>query len=95
MVYSAWDVTKDFLGALGSIMMAVPWLRDFYLRYRREKLRDIPTGGGLTVLRDSIKASLRDKIDSPKIADFIWTMLGLLAIFFSFAIALIRGLAAG
>jgi hypothetical protein len=31
MAYSGWDALKDFLGALGPIMIAVPWLRDFFL----------------------------------------------------------------
>lgn len=35
---------------------------------------------------------MRAKIDSPKMGDFIWTIVGLAMIFASFLIAFIRGL---
>jgi hypothetical protein len=93
MAYSGWDTLKDFLGVVGSIMMAIPWLRDFYLRQRRTSLSNVPTSGKLSQLRDTIVGSIRDKIDAPKVADFVWTVLGLLCICMSFLIAFVRGIA--
>lgn len=94
MTYSWWDALKDLLGALGSFMMAIPWLRDFRLRRAMHEISVVATSGKLTQLRDKIAGSIRTKIDSPKAADLIWTILGLLFIFLSFLIALVRGLAA-
>jgi hypothetical protein len=91
MAYSGWDALKDFLGALGPIMIAVPWLRDFFFKYRLKAISNVPASGRLVRLKDAIVSSIRERIDSPKVADFIWTILGLLSIFSSFLIALIRG----
>jgi hypothetical protein len=92
MKYSTWDAVKDFLGALGPILIAIPWLRDFFLRYRKKAVSEVPASGRLVHLRDAIVSSLREKIDSPKVADFMWTVVGLLLIFVSFLIAFIHGL---
>jgi hypothetical protein len=89
--YSGWDALKDLLGALGPIMIAIPWLRDFFYRCRRRDVSGVPVSGSLVRLKEAITASLRDKIDSPKMSDFIWTVLGLLLIFLSFLISFVRG----
>jgi hypothetical protein len=92
MTYSWWDALKDLLGATGPILIAVPWLRDFLLRHRRSRVEEISATGRLGRLKVSIEDSMRRKIESPKMADFVWTILGLLLIFASFVIAFIRGL---
>jgi hypothetical protein len=92
MTYSGWDALKDFLGAVGPILIAVPWLTDFSLRYRQQTMSNVPVSGPLAQLRNAIVASLQHKIASPKMADFIWTIVGLLLIFLSFLIAFIRGI---
>jgi hypothetical protein len=92
MSYSWWDAVKDFLGATGSILIALPWLRDFWLRYRRSKVQEVAATGRLGRLKSSIEDSMRQKIEAPKMADFVWTILGLLLICASFLIAFIRGL---
>ncbi|WP_100555117.1 hypothetical protein [Bradyrhizobium sp. UASWS1016] len=92
MGYSWWDALKDLLGAVGSTCVAIPWLRDFWLRLRRDKIEGVVATGRLDRLRASIEASMRAKIDSPKMGDFIWTIVGLAMIFASFLIAFIRGL---
>jgi hypothetical protein len=91
MTYSWWDALKDFLGVLGSAMMVIPWLRDFYLRQKKVAVSEVRTSGKLSQLRDTIVGSIRDKIDKPKMADFVWTVLGLACICLSFLIALVRG----
>jgi hypothetical protein len=92
MQYSWWDAVKDFLGAIGSLFIAVPWLRDFWLRNRRSQVREVPAEGRLGKLKAKIENSVREKIESPKIADFVWTVIGLLCIFASFLISFIRGM---
>lgn len=92
MAYSWWDAFKDLLGATGPILIAVPWLKDFRLRHRRSKVEEVSPTGSLAKLKASIEDSMRRKIESPKMADFVWTILGLLLIFASFLIAFVRGL---
>jgi hypothetical protein len=92
MTYSLWDALKDFLGATGPILIAVPWLKDFWLRRRRSKVEQVSATGRLDRLKTSIEASMKRKIESPKMSDFVWTTTGLLLIFASFLIALVRGL---
>ncbi|OAF04039.1 hypothetical protein AYJ54_24615 [Bradyrhizobium centrolobii] len=93
MAYSWWDALKDVLGAASPILIAVPWLRDFWLRRRRLKVEQVEATGRLSQLKVSIEGAIKEKIDSPKAADFVWTILGLVLIFISFLIAFIRGLA--
>jgi hypothetical protein len=93
MTYTLWDALKDFLGAVGPVMIAIPWFRDFYLRRRKRKVEGIKTAGtALQSLKDLIQTSLREKIESPKVSDFVWTASGLFCIFCSFFIAFVRGL---
>lgn len=92
MSYTWWDALKDVLGAVGATCVAVPWLRDFWLRYRKSKIEGVVATGHLERLKASIETSMRRKIDSPKMADFVWTIIGLMMIFASFLMAFIRGL---
>jgi hypothetical protein len=92
VTYTWWDALKDFIGALGPVMIAIPWLRDFYLRYKKQRVEGVAAVGALERVKNSIQASLREKINAPKIADFVWTTGGLLCIFGSFVIAIIRGM---
>jgi hypothetical protein len=91
MTYSGWDALKDFLGMLGAVMIAIPWLHEFWLKKRRKDISDVRVTGPLNRVKNAIESSLREKIDLPKAADFVWTMAGLLMIFFSFLISLFRG----
>jgi hypothetical protein len=92
MTYSSWDALKDLFGAAGPVFIAVPWLKDFWLRRRKSRVEQVSATGRLGRLKASIEDSMRRKIESPKMSDFAWTTVGLLLIFASFAIALIRGL---
>jgi hypothetical protein len=92
MTYSFWDGLKDFLGALGPLLIALPWFSDFVRRKRWKSFSGVRTLGALTLLKNGIESSLREKIDAPKAEDLIWTILGLLMIFLSFAIAFTRGI---
>lgn len=92
MTYSWWDALKDILGAASPICIAVPWFRDFWLRHRRSKIEQIDAVGRLGRVKSSIEGAIRQKIESPKMADFVWTILGLALIFISFLIAFVRGL---
>ena len=92
MPYTRWDAVKDFLGAVGPILIAVPWFRDFQLRNQKSQVEGVPTEGRLHQIRSLIEDSIRKKIESPKMADFVWTIVGLALIFTSFLIALIRGM---
>lgn len=91
MHYSWWDALKDLLGVVGPILMAFPWLRDFRLRNLRTKVEDVPAMGRLRQVKEAIEGSIRKRIEDPKMADFAWTILGLLSIFVSFLIAFVRG----
>lgn len=92
MAYSWWDALKDFLGAASPIFIAVPWLRDFWLRHRKSQVGQVDATGRLGRLKASIEGAVRQKIESPKVADFVWTILGLALILASFLIAFVRGL---
>lgn len=92
MTYSGWDALKDFLGAVGPILIAFPWFRDFWLRRRKEKISGVSAAGRLARLKGDLEASLKQTIETPKMADFVWTVLGLSLIFMSFVIALVHGL---
>ena len=91
MHYSWWGALKDLLGVIGPALMALPWLRDFRLRNLRTKIEGVPAVGRLRKVKEAIEGSIRKKIEDPKIADFAWTILGLLFIFVSFLIAFVRG----
>ncbi|MET4115894.1 hypothetical protein ABIB85_005130 [Bradyrhizobium sp. JR1.5] len=93
MAYSWWDALKDVLGAASPVCIAVPWFRDFWLRARRSKLERVEATGRLGRLKVSVEGSIRQKIESPKLADIVWTTLGLVLMFISFLIAIIQGLA--
>jgi len=92
MAYSSWDALKDFLGALGPILIAIPWFRDFSLRKTAAAMGDVQADGTLARLRERIEQSLRKKIEVPRMSDFVWTVVGLLCIFSSFLIALVHGI---
>jgi hypothetical protein len=92
MVYTWWDALKDFLGAIGPILIAIPWLSDFYSKSRAGQLTGVKAQGKLATLKDALQKSLKEKIESPKIWDFMWTIVGLLFIAISFLIAFCRGL---
>src|SRR3974377_1476602 len=92
MRYSGWDALKDFLGALGPILMAIPWLSDFSVRSSWKQILAVRASGRLAHLKQEIASSLREKFESPKASDFVWTIIGLLPIFFFFLIAVFCGL---
>lgn len=92
MSYTWWDALKDFLGALGPVLIAVPWFYDFGLRRRKQQTSDIPVSGKLLKIRADIEATLKQRIESPKPRDLYWTVAGLGCIFASFVIALIHGM---
>ena len=94
MHYTWWDAIKDFLGAVGPLIIAFPWFSDFFLRRKKEELDSVPVAGNkLADLKKNIMVSLQAKIESPKVRDVVWTISGLACIFASFLIALIRGMA--
>jgi hypothetical protein len=92
MPYTWVDSVKDFLGALGSILVALPWILDFRLRRRQKQAEGLRTAGALSNLRSEIEASIKRKIDAPKARDFVFTMFGLFCICASFVIAFIHGM---
>lgn len=92
MHYSWWDALKDLLGVIGPILIALPWLRDFRLRNLRTKVEGVPAMGRLRRVKETIEGSIRKRIEDPKMADFVWTIVGLLFVFVSFLIAFVRGL---
>lgn len=92
MEYTRWDAVKDFLGAIGPVLIAVPWFRDFRLRKQKSQVEDVPTQGRFHQIKSQIEDSIKKKIESPKMEDFVWTIIGLTLIFVSFLIALIRGM---
>ncbi len=92
MAYTSVDAFKDFCGAIGAIFVSVPWLKDFQLRKRRAAIKDIDALGKLAVLKTEIEERLKEKIESPKMADFVWTIVGLLLIFLSFVVGFAHGM---
>jgi hypothetical protein len=90
--YTVWDALKDFLGAFGSVLVAIPWLYDFYLRNRRKKVQAGDTEGEAEDWKDYLDNSLKKKIDDPKKRDMLWTVIGLACICVSFLIAFVKGI---
>lgn len=92
MVYTGWDALKDFLGAIGPVLIALPWFIDFFLRKRRAKLQGMRAAGKLAQFRDEILNEVKGKIEEPKLSDLLLTLLGLICVCASFIIALFRGM---
>ena len=88
-MYSWLDATKDFLGAIGPIFIAVPWFAEFNVKRLRERLKKIDTKGSLSDWKKAITESLSENLHSPKYRDVVWTLLGLTCICASFVIALL------
>jgi hypothetical protein len=92
MQYTWADALKDFLGAIGPLFIAVPWFYDFFARLRERRLGSVLVRGPLATLKTELQTSLKETIANPKARDFVWTIVGLLAIAASFLIAFFRGL---
>jgi hypothetical protein len=92
MTYTWWDTAKDFLGAVGPALIAIPWFREFFIRLRRAQVSTVLSVGKLDHLKNELERFLRWKVEHPRARDFGWTVLGLACITGSFIIAFIRGL---
>jgi hypothetical protein len=76
---------------MGPILIAVPWFNDFFGRIKARRVSGIQAIGSLSSLKDELEKSLKTKLESPKVRDFVWTMAGLLCIGSSFFVGFIRG----
>lgn len=92
MHYTWWDALKDFLGALGPLLIAIPWFGDFSLRSQRLLLLSLSVSGALKTKKADLEGKIRERIESPKREDAIITVIGLLCIFLSFVISFVRGI---
>ena len=91
---SPWEVVKDSLGFLGAVIMAVPWLRDYFARRRRDWLRGVPVFGSLAAAIDRRAERLKEKLGRAKDEDFVYMTIGLVLLALSFAISLWRNVIA-
>jgi hypothetical protein len=92
MPYTWLDALKDFLGAIGPAFIAVPWFYDFSLRTKKHNVSTVPVSGSLNKLKSRFVDTIREKIDTPRITDVIWTLVGLACVFASFLIGFISGI---
>ncbi len=90
--YTWLDAAKDFLGALGPVLIAIPWFRDFFGRLKRANFSGVRASGNLEKLKSEIEEILRKKVEHPRTQDFGWTVAGLACITASFIIAFALGL---
>jgi hypothetical protein len=82
------DILKDALGLSGAVLMALPWIRDFLLRRRRDWLRRIPVAGSLAGVRDNLAEKIDRWIDKPKDSDLYVTIAGIGLLALSFFVGL-------
>ena len=87
MSSSSFDLAKDFLGALGPVLIAVPWFAEFASKLRRRRTAELPVSGSLEKLRGEMTSAMDDELRSPKYRDLIWTLAGLGCICASFVIS--------
>jgi hypothetical protein len=85
--YTWWDALKDFLGAIGPVLIAWPWLVDFFLRKRRAELQNMRVTGKLAQFREDILREVKGKMEAPQLSDLVLTLLGLACVCASFIIA--------
>jgi drug/metabolite transporter (DMT)-like permease len=87
-----WEIAKEALGFAGAVLMVFPWLRDFLLRLKRDWLNRLPVGGSLADARQHFAEVFSRRIDRPKTADLLVTILGIMLLAASFLIGLARAL---
>jgi hypothetical protein len=90
--YTWWDALKDFLGAIGPVLIAWPWLVDFFLRKRRAELQNMRVTGKLAQFREDILREVKGKMEAPQLSDLVLTLLGLACVCASFIIAFAHGM---
>jgi hypothetical protein len=83
---------KDFLGAIGPILIALPWYSDFLQRRKSTALSELPLGGRLRLIRNDIVSSIKRRLKEPKVGDVVWTTVGLACICASFLVAFFCGM---
>jgi len=88
VIWKPWDVATEALGFLGSLVMAVPWFRDFAERFSLHRVRKIVITGPLTRLHTRLVEHLKISIERPRSTDFIYMLVGLLLLALSFGINL-------
>jgi hypothetical protein len=85
-----WDIAKEALGFIGAVLMVLPWLRDFLLRLKRDWYDTLPVGGTFIGAAQHFRSLVSRQIDSPKHADLILTILGIICLAISFLIGFLR-----
>ena len=85
MAVSWLTIGKDSLSFGGSVLIVAPWIRDFIGRIRHQRIADIPSAMKSV---EAIKKSRADWLARAKPSDLWLTMVGLLLLTASFAIAL-------
>jgi hypothetical protein len=81
-----WPLAKEVCGFVGTLLVLVPWLRDFRGRRLLERTRDTRTLGSLSVVKAEAIAQHRHWLDRPKPGDLVATIVGFLLIAASFVI---------
>jgi hypothetical protein len=83
---AGWSIAKDAAGFIGSILLFIPWARDFRGRSKLEKVKGVAT-------RLSLKGRLQQRRETwlarPKAFDLWISLAGLLLIALSFGISLL------
>ncbi|HEU0157108.1 MAG TPA: hypothetical protein VFQ82_13630 [Stellaceae bacterium] len=87
------DLVKDGLGFVATILIAVPWLRDYSARRLRSEIEALPVGGRLRAATRRLQARLDGWIDSPKQSDLLIMATGFILLALSFLISLFASLA--
>jgi hypothetical protein len=81
-------VVKDTLGFLGPVTTAVPWIREFLVRRRRDQVVGIHVEKPLDRVKEEISYEIESWIAKAKPSDFALVILGLMMLAASFAISL-------
>lgn len=86
-------IVKEAAGFFGTVGVAVPWLRDFVARSRRDLTQAIPARGSLEDLLRDLREKDERWLGRAKASDLAWTIAGLSLIAASFLIGIYQAIA--
>lgn len=91
-MHGHWDLAKDGLGFVATILIAIPWLRDYRARRLRSEVEAFAVGGRLRTATRRLQTRLHHWIDNPKPSDFLIVSMGFFLLALSFLISLLTSI---
>jgi hypothetical protein len=79
-------LAKEILGLASGLLLVIPWFRQYGSLLRIRELKTIST---TMAFRDKLLTRRQDSLNQPKALDLVLTMVGLLCLTASFALAVL------